>query len=111
MGDAILYKKINTTLYLKLPAEIDHHSSQEIRERTEEYLQEGPIRSIVFDFSDTTFMDSSGIGALMGRYKRMKEKGGSVMVCGVNSRIRRILHISGIDALIPEWEEKQKSKS
>ncbi len=50
-------------------------------------------------------MDSSGIGALLGRYKRMKERGGSVAVCGVDERIRRLLRISGVDRLIPETKE------
>jgi stage II sporulation protein AA (anti-sigma F factor antagonist) len=105
MSEEIIYEKVRGTLILHLPPEIDHHSSGAIRQRTEEYLREGAIRSIVFDFSRTTFMDSSGVGALMGRYKRMRDRGGTVMVCGVDERIRRILRISGIDKLIPEMEE------
>ena len=53
-------------------------------------------------------LDSSGIGALMGRYKRMKEKGGKVMICGVGDRIRRVLRIAAIDTLLPEIEKKEK---
>lgn len=52
-------------------------------------------------------MDSSGIGALMGRYKRMKEKGGKVMICGVGTG-RRVLRIVAIDTLLPEIEKKEK---
>ena len=104
MSEQIGYERVQSTLVLHLPREIDHHSSKEIRERTEEYLRESYIRHIVFDFSQTTFMDSSGIGAILGRYKRMREKGGSVMICGADERIRRILHISGVDKLIPEVE-------
>ncbi len=105
MSEQISYEKRQGTLYLHLPPEIDHHSSREIRDKTEEYLRESGIRRIVFDFSRTTFMDSSGIGALLGRYKRMKERGGSVAVCGVDERIRRLLRISGVDRLIPETKE------
>ncbi len=92
---------------MHLPQEIDHHSSKEIRERTEAYLQQGGIRQIVFDFSRTSFMDSSGIGAILGRYKRMREIGGRVAVCNTDERIRRILRISGVDRLAPEWEKEQ----
>lgn len=102
MSDQIIYERVKNTLYLRLPPEIDHHSSKEIRERTEEYLREGGVRHMVFDFSRTTFMDSSGVGALLGRYKRMREKGGTVAICGVDDRVKRILHISGIDRLIPQ---------
>lgn len=105
MSEQIGYERVRSTLVLHLPPEIDHHSSKEIKERTEEYLKESCIRHIIFDFSRTTFMDSSGIGALLGRYKRMREKGGSVMICGADAQIRRILRISGVDKLIPELEE------
>ncbi len=52
-------------------------------------------------------MDSSGIGAILGRYKRMREIGGRVAVCNADERIRRILRISGVDQLVPEWENRQ----
>lgn len=107
MSQQMDYERMGGTLFLHLPPEIDHHSSQEIRERTEEYLQQGGIRQIVFDFSRTSFMDSSGIGAILGRYKRMREIGGRVAVCNADERIRRILRISGVDQLVPEWENRQ----
>ncbi|MBP3701095.1 MAG: anti-sigma factor antagonist [Lachnospiraceae bacterium] len=104
MSEQIGYEQLQSTLVLHLPPEIDHHSSKEIRDRTEEYLRSAGICHIVFDFSRTTFMDSSGIGALLGRYKRMRERGGSVMIYGADARIRRILRISGVDKLIPHIE-------
>ncbi len=108
MSEQIGYERLQSTLILHLPSEIDHHSSKEIRERTEEYLRVTSIRHIVFDFSQTTFMDSSGIGALLGRYKRMRERGGSVMIYGADARIRRILRISGVDKLIPHMEGEEQ---
>ena len=105
MSEQIGYECMQSTLVLHLPKEIDHHSSKEIREQTEEYLRTAGIRHIVFDFSQTTFMDSSGIGALLGRYKRMRDVGGSVMIYGADARIRRILRISGVDKLIPHVDE------
>lgn len=107
MNDQITYEEIQDVLILHLPTEIDHHSSREIKENTEKYLRENRIRHIVFDFSRTTFMDSSGIGALMGRYKRMRERGGSVMICHVDDRIRRLLRISGMDKLFMEIEPEE----
>lgn len=99
------YEWKDHTLILRLPEEIDHHSSQEIREETEEWIRTRGVRHMVFDFTRTTFMDSSGVGALLGRYKRMRERGGSVSICGADARIRRILRISGVDKLIPGiWE-------
>jgi len=110
MKEQIGYEQLQSTLVLHLPTEIDHHSSKEIRERTEGYLREGQIRQIVFDFSKTTFMDSSGIGALLGRYKRMRERGGSVMIYGADPQIRRILRIAGVDKLIPQVDAKEERR-
>ncbi len=110
MKGSIRYDKENTTLYVRLPEDIDHYISEDIKAGTDAYLEKSCIRCIVFDFSRTVFMDSSGVGALMGRYKRMKEKGGCVMICGVGDRIRRILRIAAIDTLLPEIEKKE-SKS
>jgi len=104
MKEQIEYVQRKSTLILRLPKEIDHHSSKEIREKTEGYLRTGEIHHLVFDFSHTTFMDSSGIGALLGRYKRMRERGGSVLICGADPQIRRILRIAGVDKLIPQVE-------
>ena len=108
MQEQIGYEQLQNTLVLHLPPEIDHHSSKEIRESTERYLQAGGIRHLVFDFSRTTFMDSSGIGALLGRYKRMRERGGSVMIYGADAQIRRILRIAGVDKLIPQVDRLEK---
>lgn len=110
MREQIGYEQLQNTLVLHLPTEIDHHSSREIRERTESYLREGQIRQLIFDFSQTTFMDSSGIGALLGRYKRMRERGGSVMIYGADPQIRRILRIAGVDKLIPQVDAKEEGR-
>ena len=110
MREQIGYEQLQSTLVLRLPTEIDHHSSKEIREKTEGYLREGEIRHLVFDFSRTTFMDSSGIGAILGRYKRMRERGGSVTIYGADPQIRRILRIAGVDKLIPQVDAEEKRR-
>ena len=101
MSNDIGYEWKDCTLILRLPEEVDHHSSKEIRERTEEWLRTQGVRHMIFDFTRTTFMDSSGVGTLLGRYKRMRESGGTVSIYGADARIRRILRISGVDKLIP----------
>ena len=101
----ITYRVEGQTLWIILPKELDHHSSRFLKENTEQILKEHYIRRIIFDFSGTDFMDSTGIGVLMGRYKRMKECGGQVQVYGVNERIGRILKISGIYKIISPAEK------
>lgn len=99
------YYDINgTTLIVRLPSEIDHHNAEDIRNGADQILERKLIRTIIFDFASTDFMDSSGIGMIMGRYKNMQFMGGRVLAVRVNERIRRILTLSGIGRLIDIYE-------
>lgn len=84
------------TLIVQLPEELDHHTVDEIREETDELFVRKRIRDVVFDYSTTYFMDSSGIGLVMGRYREVRYLKGDVYITGVNSKIARILEISGL---------------
>ncbi len=63
------YKKEDKQLLLKIEEEIDHHSSGKIRKRADYEIQLHIPKKVIFDFTNVTFMDSSGIGMLIGRYK------------------------------------------
>lgn len=93
-----------TTLTVRLPGEIDHHNAEEICTEADRILKRKLIRVIVFDFRKTEFMDSSGIGMIMGRYKNMRFMGGTVIAVHVNERMQRILTMSGIYKLIDIYE-------
>lgn len=88
-------------LVVHIPREVDHCFADAVREETDRRLQTEEIQSLVFDFRETEFMDSSGIGLLMGRYKLMKALGGSVRIIHAGERIRKILMLSGIHKIIP----------
>ena len=88
------------TLMIKLFGEIDHHASDAIRERVDLAFDRPTYRHIVFDFSQVTFMDSSGIGMLIGRYKNAEKRGGSVAVSGMSVDLRRIFAVSGLAKII-----------
>lgn len=101
----LIYKPGSQVLTIVLPKELDHHSSKSLKEQTDIFLKGYPIRQMIFDFSNTDFMDSSGIGILLARYKWMKQRGGQVSLRKVNCRIDRILKLSGIYQIIPKTEE------
>lgn len=88
-------------LYIRVPKEVDHCFADELRENLDRQIELEDIGSLIFDFSETEFMDSSGIGMLMGRYKIMKALGGTVRGIHVDSHIFRILSMSGIHKIIP----------
>lgn len=83
-------------LMVHLPKEVDHPVSDEIRRETDNIMRKNYIRTMVFDFSGTVFMDSSGIGLLMGRYRAMGMRGDCIRATGVSSYIEKLLHLSGV---------------
>lgn len=99
-------KITDKTLWISVPKELDHHSAERISQEADRQVRQKDIREIVFDFSDTVFCDSSGIGMLMGRYKMMKALGGNVRAVQVGERVGKILMLSGIMKIIPV-EKKQ----
>ena len=88
------------TLTVRMPEELDHHSAEQIRQETDRILAEKNIRQIIFDFRKTVFMDSSGIGVIMGRYRNIRLLGGIVRAIHVGEQVYRILRISGIHKVI-----------
>lgn len=90
------YEVNRTCLTIFLPCELDHHASEEIRKEADQLMLRENIRTIVFDFERTSFMDSSGIGVIMGRYRNISMSGGSVTAIHVSDRINRILKLSGL---------------
>lgn len=91
-----LFEVKGETLIIILPEELDHHVAGEIREKTDEYFICKKIRDVIFDFKNTYFMDSSGIGLVMGRYREVRYLKGDVYIVGVQDKIERILEISGL---------------
>lgn len=87
-------------LLVPLCGELDHHSAAKIKEEADRMLRSTNAVNIIFDFTGLTFMDSSGIGMLMGRYKKVRTLGGKVVAFGVNAQILRIMEMSGIDKII-----------
>ena len=82
-----------------LEGEIDHHSSAEIREAIDRALELGTVKLLVLDFGDVTFMDSSGIGLVMGRYRQMRFYGGELKVINTSGQIYKVMRIAGLDRL------------
>ena len=100
-----LYKVQGDDLTIILPEEFDHHSAKIVTEQSDWYIITEQIKNITFDFHRTNFMDSSGVGAIMGRYKLIKGNGGMVNAVNVNQSIDRILTISGLYKLMGQVEK------
>lgn len=82
-----------------LSGELDHHHVKEIREAVDYAVREQLPPLLIMDFARVTFMDSSGIGLIMGRSRLMEEYGGVLEIHNPSAHIRKVLRISGIDRL------------
>ena len=94
-------------LIVEVTEEIDHHVAEKIRRKVDDEITRYMPRKTIFDFSRVTFMDSAGIGMLIGRYKMMKLIGGSLEVVNISKTVKRILEMSGINKIIPMEEKRE----
>ena len=91
----------NKTLILKIIDEIDECSAQKIRREADYEIKRYMPRKVVFDFDSVTFMDSAGIGLILGRYKFVNILGGKLEVANLTQSVKRIFEMSGLLRLIP----------
>ena len=94
------FQVIDNCLMIKLPEEVDHHKAAYISECADRFIFREDVSHVVFDFEDTRFMDSSGIGIIMGRYKKISCFGGRVYAIHVDRQIEKILCMSGLKQLV-----------
>lgn len=95
-------------LLVKVTGELDHHVAEKIKTAVDEKIRSTNAVNIIFDFTELSFMDSSGLGVIMGRYKKVRTLGGKILIYGVNAGILRIMEMSGIDKIIklsPSYEK------
>ena len=96
---------ISNTLIISLDGEIDDHVAKSVRDKIDYVLLRKGIKNIIFDLSEIVFMDSSGIGLLMGRYRLLcQRKGKSAIVC-TNRQVLKILKMSGILKLFKLYDD------
>ena len=96
----IIFDNINRNLIVKIIGDIDHHSSKDIREKIDKEINKHKIKNIIFDFSEVIFMDSSGIGMVIGRYKNIEKAGGKVAISSISDEAKRIFELSGLFRII-----------
>ncbi len=86
-------------LIVMLAGEIDHHSSLNLRTEIDAAVYAHMPRCLILDFQNVTFMDSSGIGLIMGRYKILHPMGGKIILQQPSAYIGRMLRMAGMDRL------------
>jgi len=94
------YEVKRSGLVVRLTGELDHSAAEGIRRELDGLIAQTGARKLLLDLSGLEFMDSSGIGLIIGRYKKMARRGGSVAVIAANRRIDRIFDMAGLYQLV-----------
>lgn len=90
------FQMTDEILIATLAGELDHHSAAVIREEIDQTIEAFLSKHLIFDFGKVSFMDSSGIGVIMGRYKKISQLEGQLIITGCSEYIHRILEMAGI---------------
>ena len=110
MGVKVQQQQQSIVAYLS--GELDHHVAKGIREEIDRACEESAARLLILDFQDVTFMDSSGIGLVMGRYQLMQTLGGELALSNLPAPIKRVMRLAGLDRLavldkrVQSWEKE-----
>lgn len=92
-------------LMIHVNRELDHHIANQMREVADQCIMQQKIRNIIFDFAGTVFMDSSGVGVIMGRYKLIRDYGGKIAILHAGRNIQKILLYSGLNKITKQFDE------
>ena len=96
----LTHEKRRGTVTVRLSGDLDHNTAAQIREELDRLIEDPGVRRLVFDLSELGFMDSSGIGMMIGRYRTMARRGGSVAVRPGGRQVDRLMELSGLYQII-----------
>ena len=103
------FNKINDKLVVALVGELDHHSAEEVRVKIDDRIDRDNIKKVILNFRNVTFMDSSGIGVVIGRYRKLKNKAGHISVVEINKRVDKVFALSGLYKIIKAYKNVQEA--
>jgi stage II sporulation protein AA (anti-sigma F factor antagonist) len=94
-------KQQGEVLIVKVYGEFDLHGADDARRDIDGFIKAREVKHVVFDLAQLTFIDSSGLGVILGRYRKVSENGGRVAITGVPPAIHRVMEIAGLTRLMP----------
>lgn len=105
MEQSVMYQVMGDCLVVQMPRELDQHTADGLIQEMDFLLDSYGVHRLVFDFEDTEFMDSAGIGVVIGRSKKLKYIEGITYAVHMSERVERIFRMSGIDQIVQIIEE------
>ena len=92
----VVFRQVGSALVAHLSGEIDHHAAEKLRQEIEQQLERRPVEQLCLDFGGVGFMDSSGVGLILGRARRMRAEQGKLTVADVPPSLGKMLDLAGI---------------
>lgn len=96
-------------LCIRLSGELDHHTAEELRAKVTDMIEKHRTHHIVLNLAELSFMDSSGLGVILGRYKHVKSLGGEMVVCAISPPVKRLFEMSGLFKIIRLEESEARA--
>ena len=93
-------EKHKNNLLVEFKGELDHHIAEIVRQKIDQQYLDKSLKNIILDLRGLSFMDSSGIGLVMGRYKNCKDKNGNLLIVSDNSNVNKMIKMSGLSKII-----------
>ncbi len=109
-GGQVVYEEKGTTLVVHVGGEIDHHSAVSVRTGIDERISAGRPGRVLLELSQVDFMDSSGLGLIMGRYALVNKCGGSFAVLDPSPAVLKIIRLAGMERMISILKTKEKKE-
>lgn len=98
-------------LIVRLYGELDHHAADYVRMEMDEAIMRGQVEHMVLSLKELQFMDSSGLGVILGRYKLIRAKGGKMAVCDATAPVKRLLEMSGLFKIMSLYDDESAALS
>ncbi|WP_027093709.1 anti-sigma F factor antagonist [Cohnella thermotolerans] len=96
-------------LIVRLRGELDHHTADVVRFKMEDAILRGRCEHVVLSLKELQFMDSSGLGVILGRYKLIKSRGGKMVVCDIHPSVKRLFELSGLFKILSFYDSERSA--
>lgn len=87
-------------LIVRLQGELDHHEASKLREEWQSHLKKSNVDHVIVNLEKLTFMDSSGLGVMLGRYKEVQALGNEMIICSISPEVKRLFDLSGMFKIV-----------
>ncbi|KGP72175.1 anti-sigma F factor antagonist [Pontibacillus yanchengensis] len=100
MSLSVHFETKQHVLLVRLAGELDHHEAENLRNEWQTIMARQELKHVVLNLESLSFMDSSGLGVILGRYKEVKQNGGEMVVCSISPAVQRLFEMSGLFKII-----------